>query len=158
MTALAEDAPVWREVTAAPELRLGKRCAYYDRCFVTGMRQRALDAQVVVVNHHLFFADLALRSHWPEAQVLPPYEVVIFDEAHQIEEVATELFGLHVSSARLFALARDLGRTSPPPALSPFMKACSSTPASTTTISSRRCCRYSWFTSRSSCGAPSRPS
>ncbi len=117
MTALAEDAPVWREVTAAPELRLGKRCAYYDRCFVTGMRQRALDAQVVVVNHHLFFADLALRSHWPEAQVLPPYEVVIFDEAHQIEEVATELFGLHVSSARLFALARDLGRTSPPPAL-----------------------------------------
>ena len=117
MTSLAEDAPVWREVTAAPELRLGKRCAYYDRCFVTGMRQRALDAQVVVVNHHLFFADLALRSHWPEAQVLPPYEVVIFDEAHQIEEVATELFGLHVSSQRLFALARDLGRTKPPPAL-----------------------------------------
>ena len=110
-TALAEDAPVWREVTAAPELRLGKRCAYYERCFVTRMRQRALEAQVVLVNHHLFFADLALRAHWPEAQVLPPYEVVIFDEAHQIEEVATEFFGLHVSSQRLFALARDLGRT-----------------------------------------------
>ena len=66
---------------------------------------------MVLANHHLFFADLALRSHWPEAQVLPPYEVVIFDEAHQIEEVATEFFGLHVSSQRLFALARDLGRT-----------------------------------------------
>ena len=66
---------------------------------------------MVLANHHLFFADLALRAHWPEAQVLPPYEVVIFDEAHQIEEVATEFFGLHVSSQRLFALARDLGRT-----------------------------------------------
>ena len=107
---LAEDAPIWREVTAAPELRLGKRCAYYERCFVTRMRERAAEAQVVVANHHLFFADLALKAHWPEAQVLPRYEVVIFDEAHQIEEVATELYGLHVSSQRLFALGRDVGR------------------------------------------------
>jgi ATP-dependent DNA helicase DinG len=116
-TALGEDAPIWREVTAAPELRLGKRCAYYERCFVTRMRDRAAGAQVVVANHHLFFADLALKAHWPEAQVLPPYDVVIFDEAHQIEEVATELYGLHVSSQRLFALARDVGRAAPHPTL-----------------------------------------
>jgi ATP-dependent DNA helicase DinG len=114
LEAVPEEAPLWREVTAAPELRLGKRCAYYERCFVTRMRQRAQEARVVLANHHLFFADLALRTHWPEAQVLPPYEVVIFDEAHQIEEVATEFFGLHVSSQRLFALARDLGRTVAP--------------------------------------------
>ena len=113
---LPEDAPLWREVTAAPELRLGKRCAFYERCFVTRMRERAGGAQVVVANHHLFFADLALKAHWPEAQVLPPYEVVIFDEAHQIEEVATELYGLHVSSQRLYALARDVGRASLPAA------------------------------------------
>ena len=79
------------------------------------MRRRAADAQLVIVaNHHLFFADLALRARWPEAQVLPPYEVVIFDEAHQIEDVATEFFGLHVSTQRLFALARDLGREPAP--------------------------------------------
>jgi ATP-dependent DNA helicase DinG len=107
---LADDAPLWREISATPETRLGSRCPYFERCFVTGMRRRALDAQLVIANHHLFFADLALRTAWPEAQVLPPYEVVIFDEAHQIEEIATEFFGMHVSTQRMFALARDLGR------------------------------------------------
>jgi ATP-dependent DNA helicase DinG len=114
LVTLGEEAAIWRDVTAAPELRLGKRCPHYERCFVTSMRQRGLEARVVVVNHHLFFADLALRTHWPEAQVLPTYEVVIFDEAHQVEEVATELYGLHVSSQRLFALARDLVRAPAP--------------------------------------------
>ncbi len=111
---LPDDAPIWREIASTPETRLGARCAYYERCFVTGMRRRAADARVVLTNHHLFFADLALRARWPEAQVLPPYEVVIFDEAHQLEEVATEFFGLHVSSQRLFALARDVARASVP--------------------------------------------
>ncbi len=110
LSELPDDSPLWREVSATPETRLGARCPYFERCFVTGMRRRALDAQLVIVNHHLFFADLALRSAWPEAQVLPPYEVVIFDEAHQIEEIATEFFGMHVSTQRVFALARDLGR------------------------------------------------
>jgi ATP-dependent DNA helicase DinG len=107
---IPEDAPLWREITASPETRLGARCPFYERCFVTSMRRGALDSQLILTNHHLFFADLALRARWPEAQVLPPYEVVIFDEAHQLEEVATEFFGLHVSSGRLHALARDLGR------------------------------------------------
>ncbi|HEY2902999.1 MAG TPA: ATP-dependent DNA helicase [Polyangia bacterium] len=113
---LADDAPVWREVAATPETRIGARCTFYERCFITGMRRRAAEAQLVVVNHHLFFADLALRSQWPEAQVLPPYEVVIFDEAHQVEEIATEFFGLHISTQRLFALARDIGKTTRLPA------------------------------------------
>jgi ATP-dependent DNA helicase DinG len=114
LSVIPEEAPVWKEVTAAPELRLGKRCLYYERCFVTRMKQDASSAQVILANHHLFFADLALKSRWPDAQVLPPYEVVIFDEAHQIEEVATEFFGLQVSSQRLYALARDVGKTGVP--------------------------------------------
>ena len=113
---LPEDSPLWREITATPETRLGARCPYFERCFVTGMRRRAMDAQIVLTNHHLFFADLALRARWPEVQVLPPYEAVIFDEAHQLEEVATEFFGLHVSSLRMHALARDIGRAAVPPA------------------------------------------
>jgi ATP-dependent DNA helicase DinG len=107
---LADDAPLWGDVAATPETRIGPRCEHFETCFVTGMRRRAAAAPLIIVNHHLFFADLALKSRWPEAQVLPPYEVVIFDEAHQIEDVATEFFGVHASTQRLFALARDLGR------------------------------------------------
>ncbi len=106
---LADEAPLWNEIAATPETRIGPRCSFFESCFVTAMRRRAAAAPLVIVNHHLFFADLALRARWPEAQVLPPYEVVIFDEAHQIEDVATEFFGVHASTQRLFALARDLG-------------------------------------------------
>jgi ATP-dependent DNA helicase DinG len=107
---LPDDATIWGEVAATTETRIGPRCTFFESCFVTGMRRRAAAAPLVIVNHHLFFADLALKTRWPEAQVLPPYEVVIFDEAHQIEDVATEFFGVHASTQRLFALARDLGR------------------------------------------------
>jgi ATP-dependent DNA helicase DinG len=105
-----EDAPIWREISSSPETRLGKRCQYVDACFITAMRRRAQEAQILVVNHHLFFADLAVRLRFPEAQVLPAYEAVVFDEAHQLEDVATEIFGVQVSSPRLFALARDVER------------------------------------------------
>jgi ATP-dependent DNA helicase DinG len=107
---LPDDAPIWGDVASAPDTRIGPRCAFFERCFVTAMRRRAAAAPLVIVNHHLFFADLALRARWPEAQVLPPYEVVIFDEAHQVEDVATEFFGVHASTQRLFALGRDLAR------------------------------------------------
>ena len=107
---LADDAVIWADIAATPETRIGPRCPFFESCFVTAMRRRAAAAPLIIVNHHLFFADLALRARWPEAQVLPPYEVVIFDEAHQIEDVATEFFGVHASTQRLFALARDLGR------------------------------------------------
>src|SRR6185436_19053591 len=107
---LADDAPLWGDISATTETRIGPRCEYFETCFVTGMRRRAAAAPLIIVNHHLFFADLALKARWPEAQVLPPYEVVIFDEAHQIEDVATEFFGVHASTQRLFALARDLAR------------------------------------------------
>jgi len=107
---LADDDPVWREVSATVETRLGSRCPRYEDCYVTKARRRALEADVVIVNHHLFFADLALRAAWPQAQLLPPYEAVIFDEAHQLEDIVTDFFGVTVSSLRLLALDRDLTR------------------------------------------------
>jgi ATP-dependent DNA helicase DinG len=107
---LPDDAPLWREVSATPETRLGPRCPYFERCFVTQARRRAQQAEIIIVNHHLFFADLALRSAWPNAQLLPAYEAVIFDEAHQLEDVATDYFGVGVSTLRLAALVRDSER------------------------------------------------
>ncbi|HEX4458228.1 MAG TPA: ATP-dependent DNA helicase, partial [Polyangia bacterium] len=107
---LADDSPAWRDVSPTQETRLGPRCPYFERCFVTQARRRAHAADIIIVNHHLFFADLALRSLWPQAQLLPPYEAVIFDEAHQLEDIATDYFGVGVSSLRLMALTRDLSR------------------------------------------------
>src|SRR5262249_4171919 len=104
---LPDDSPVWREVSSTAETRLGTRCPHFESCFVTQARRPAPAADVVIVNHHLFFADLALRSAWPEARLLPAYEAVIFDEAHQLEDVATDYFGVGVSSLRLMALTRD---------------------------------------------------
>lgn len=92
LTLLSEDDPEWHEVTASSETRIGNDCTYFDRCFVTQMRHKAEQAQLVIVNHHLFFADLALRGSHP-GRVLPNYEVVIFDEAHQLEDIATDFFG-----------------------------------------------------------------
>jgi ATP-dependent DNA helicase DinG len=103
----AEDAPAWQQVTVAPEARLGPRCRFYEECFVTRARRRADKADLVVVNHHLFFADLALRRSDAGARVLPDYDVVIFDEAHQLEDVMTDHFGIEVSSARVEHLLRD---------------------------------------------------
>ena len=104
---LAENAPIWRLLTQTPETRLGPRCPFYDHCFVTRARQRAENADLVLVNHHLFFADLALRAAYPGARVLPDYDAVIFDEAHQLEDVLTEHFGVRVSTAGVTQLCHD---------------------------------------------------
>jgi ATP-dependent DNA helicase DinG len=107
---LSDDAAIWREVSATPETRLGPACPHFERCFVTQARRRAQQAEILIVNHHLFFADLALRAAWPNAQLLPRYEAVIFDEAHQLEDVVTDYFGAGVSTLRLQALGRDVLR------------------------------------------------
>jgi len=104
---LPENLPFWRHIDARSDTCLGQKCPDYDPCFITRMRQRALDADVVVVNHHLFFADLALRNGAYGA-VLPDYAAVILDEAHQIEEVASEYFGVQVSSYQIDELIRDV--------------------------------------------------
>lgn len=105
--AVPDDAAVWSLLTNTPDTRIGPRCAFYDQCFVTRARRRAEKADLIVVNHHLFFADLSLRSTYPGARVLPDYDAVIFDEAHQLEDVMTEHFGVQVSTVRLAQLVRD---------------------------------------------------
>jgi ATP-dependent DNA helicase DinG len=102
-----DDSPAWKAVTTTPDARLGPRCEHFERCYVTQARRAAAKAAIVIVNHHLYFADAALRAAYPGAAVLPEHDVVVFDEAHQIEDVATEHFGLVVSSLRLAVLGRD---------------------------------------------------
>lgn len=106
---LPETDPSFSEVTASADTRRGSQCSFYERCFVTRMRREAEEAKIVIVNHHLFFADLALRGPHP-GRVLPNYEAVIFDEAHQLEDIATDFFGVKVTSVRLERLAQDLER------------------------------------------------
>jgi len=96
---------LWRDVNARAETCSGSRCPEYDPCWLTRMKRRAAESRIVVVNHHLFFADRALRSAY--GAVLPEYDAVIFDEAHLLEEIATLYFGVQVSSGQLEDLARD---------------------------------------------------
>ena len=110
LTELDENEPLLWEATSSSETRLGPACPFYDECFVTGMRRAAEQARVVVVNHHLFFADLALRGPHP-GRVIPDYDVIIFDEAHQLEEAATTFFGCRVSASRVLSLVADARRT-----------------------------------------------
>jgi ATP-dependent DNA helicase DinG len=107
---LPDDAGIWSEVQSGTDTRIGQRCVHFDDCFVTRMRAQAEHAQLVIVNHHLFFADLALRGSGPGGAI-PEYDAVIFDEAHLLEDVATEFFGVSVSTTRLQVLLRDAGRT-----------------------------------------------
>ena len=106
---LAEDDPIWIQATSTRENCLGQECPEVKRCFVLRARREALVADVVVVNHHLFCADLALRDE-SMGELLPNVDAVIFDEAHQLPEAASEFFGESVSSRQLIDLARDLVR------------------------------------------------
>lgn len=106
LTDLPEHLSFWRHIDARSEICLGQKCPDYDPCFITRMRGRAQDADIVIVNHHLFFADLALRGG-EYGQVIPDYSAVIFDEAHQIEDIAAEYFGAQVSSYQIDDLLRD---------------------------------------------------
>jgi ATP-dependent DNA helicase DinG len=107
---LPDSVDFWREISAASENCIGQSCPDFDPCWVTRMRQRALEADLVVVNHHLLCADLAVKDSSNYGQVIPPYDTVILDEAHLIEDVATQYFGVQVSSHRVEELARDVER------------------------------------------------
>ena len=106
---LPEDLPFWNEVSATAETCLGTECPRYDDCFVTRMRQRAAAADVVIVNHHLLCADAAVRQS-AYGEVIPACSLAVVDEAHQLEDVATQYFGVAVSTYRLEDLARDVER------------------------------------------------
>jgi len=101
-----EKAGVWPLVTSTRDNCLGSQCEHYDKCFVMKARKQALESDVVVVNHHLFFADVMLRDEGV-AEILPACNTVIFDEAHQLPETASLFFGQSVSTTQLVDLARD---------------------------------------------------
>ncbi len=101
-----EDAAIWGQVTSTRENCLGSDCPRYKDCFVMEARRRAMEADVVVVNHHLFFADVVLRDEGA-GELLPASNAVILDEAHQLPETASLFFGESVSTAQLIELARD---------------------------------------------------
>src|SRR5437867_3988337 len=103
---IGDDSELWSRLDARREPCLGTKCGDYDRCFHTLMRQKAMEADIVVVNHHLFFADLAIRKS-DVASILPDYSAVIFDEAHELEDIATDYFGFHVSNYRLSEFIHD---------------------------------------------------
>src|SRR5258706_6017850 len=109
---LPENLPFWHHIDARSDTCLGQQCPDFEPCFITRMRQRAIDADIIVVNHHLFFADLALRNG-AYGSVLPDYAAVILDEAHQIEDVASEYFGAQVSTYQIDDLLRDVGTLKP---------------------------------------------
>jgi ATP-dependent DNA helicase DinG len=105
---LPESLSFWRHIDARSESCLGQKCSDFNACFITRMRERAQEADIVVVNHHLFFADLSLRNG-NYGSVLPDYTAVILDEAHLVEEVASEYFGAQVSNYQIEDMVRDLG-------------------------------------------------
>jgi ATP-dependent DNA helicase DinG len=106
---LPEDSGLWNEISATADTCLGSECPQYQQCFVTRMRQRAAESDVVIVNHHLLCADAAVRQS-SYGEVIPDCRHLVLDEAHQLEDIATQYFGLAVSNYRLDELVRDSER------------------------------------------------
>ncbi len=107
---LPEDFILWHRLDAGRETCSGQKCRNFDACFITRVRQQALESDIVIVNHHLFFADLSLRQG-DFGSILPDYSILVLDEAHEIEDVATQYFGTMVSNYRVEELIRDAGKT-----------------------------------------------
>ncbi len=108
LTYLPENLPFWNQVNARSEICIGQKCPDFEPCFITQMRVRAENADIVIVNHHLFFADLSVRGN-QFGKVIPDYGAVIFDEAHLIEDIAADYFGFQVSNFRMDELIHDAG-------------------------------------------------
>ena len=110
VNALPESSALWHKLDARSEVCLGQTCPNWEPCYVTAMRRKALESDIVIVNHHLFFADLSIKQQAadaPDAGILPEAAAVIFDEAHELEDVASQYFGIALSNARFDELARD---------------------------------------------------
>src|SRR5437588_9685306 len=108
---LPEASALWHQIDARADTCLGQKCKEWEHCFITEMRRRAAESDIIIVNHHLFFADLSIKLEAegaPDAGVLPECGAVIFDEAHELEEVAGNYFGISVSNLRMDELTRDV--------------------------------------------------
>ena len=114
LAALPEASALWHKLDARSDACVGQKCPQFERCFITEMRRRALESDIIIVNHHLFFADLSIKraaDGAPDAGVLPEAGIVVFDEAHELEDVAGTYFGVAVSNLRFDELARDVETT-----------------------------------------------
>ena len=114
ISGLPESSALWHKLDARSDACTGQKCPQFDRCFITEMRRRALESDLIIVNHHLFFADLSIKRAAEaamDAGVLPEAGIVIFDEAHELEDVAGSYFGVSVSNLRIDDLARDIETT-----------------------------------------------
>ena len=110
LASLPEATALWHRLDARSDTCTGQKCSAFDKCFITEMRRRAAESDIIIVNHHLFFADLSLKQqaeYAPDAGVLPDVGAVIFDEAHELEDVASNYFGISVSNLRIEELCRD---------------------------------------------------
>lgn len=107
---MPDDDPLWSEVRSDADVRLGSDCPFFESCFVTRLRRRAEQARLVIVNHHLFFADLAIPAA-ASSRVLPKWDAVIFDEAHDLEDAAAHFSGVRLSSRRVKMLRTDIERS-----------------------------------------------
>jgi ATP-dependent DNA helicase DinG len=108
---LPEASALWHKLDARADTCLGQKCKEYDRCFITEMRRKAVESDIIIVNHHLFFADLSIKLEAegaPDAGVLPECGAVIFDEAHELEDIAGNYFGISVGNLRMDELTRDV--------------------------------------------------
>ncbi len=103
---IPDNSTAWLKLDARADLCAGQKCQQFERCFLTEMKRRANESEIVIVNHHLFFADLASREA-PFGGIIPDYDAVIFDEAHEIEDVAGQYFGITVSNLQVQELVKD---------------------------------------------------
>jgi ATP-dependent DNA helicase DinG len=111
LASLPEASALWWKLDARSDTCLGQKCSAFDKCFITEMHRRAMESDIIIVNHHLFFADLAIKQqseYAPDAGILPEVGAVIFDEAHELEDVAGNYFGVTISNARFDELCRDV--------------------------------------------------
>ena len=108
---LPEASMLWHKLDARSDACIGQKCSQWERCFITEMHRKAMESDIIIVNHHLFFADLAIKLQAdgaPDAGILPEAAAVVFDEAHELEDVAGNYFGISVSNFRIEELARDV--------------------------------------------------
>jgi ATP-dependent DNA helicase DinG len=108
---LPESSSAWHKIDARRDLCSGQKCKQFERCFITQMHQRAHESDIIIVNHHLFFADLAVKDE-EFGGIIPEYAAVVFDEAHEIEDVAGKYFGVSVSNYQFQELVRDIAAVS----------------------------------------------
>jgi ATP-dependent DNA helicase DinG len=108
IASLPEKSNLWGRIDARTDACVGKECAHFLDCCVSEMRRRAADSNLVIINHHLFFTDLEIKMKAPDAAVLPSATAVVFDEAHELEQIASDCFGVAVSNRRVEDLVWDI--------------------------------------------------